>query len=250
MKRGAGQKSERLDTQRYPVRSDEYLAYLNELSREDADASMARVPREGATGHPLWFWAGDGTWVVPTAEWLGKAPAGVRAAIARLPASHGEWEDAWPVLGLSWEDALHYAAWRRKGEGYAFTLPSDREWEGAARGADGRAFPWGDSREWTYANSCVSSEGGAGPASVDRFPTDESPFGVRGMAGNAADPCLNDPGGKGAGLRTFRGGTWRSAGSYDVLGVHHGGPPDAVGETQTIRLAVWPRLRDRGPDTG
>jgi len=46
---------------------------------------------------------------------------------------------------------------------------------------------------------------------VDRFPTDESPYGIRGMAGNTSDPCLNDLAGIQNGWRFFGGGSWGSA---------------------------------------
>ena len=52
--------------------------------------------------------------------------------------------DDWPALGVSWEDAQTYCRWRSGIEDRPVTLPTEAEWERAARGADGRAFPWGD----------------------------------------------------------------------------------------------------------
>ena len=53
----------------------------------------------------------------------------------------------WPVLGISWNDARAYCKWmslQNKDKEWKFRLPEDWEWEKAARGADGRFFPWGN----------------------------------------------------------------------------------------------------------
>jgi hypothetical protein len=49
-----------------------------------------------------------------------------------------------PVVGISWDDALAYCAWLKKVTGRSYRLPSEAEWEYAARGNDGRRYPWGD----------------------------------------------------------------------------------------------------------
>jgi serine/threonine protein kinase/formylglycine-generating enzyme required for sulfatase activity len=235
--------------QRRPVICSEYLAYLSELSRKDADASMARAPRETRLANHHWVREDDGTWVIPTAEWIARAPAAVRKAMAKLMNSTADWEETWPILGVSWEDALHYAAWKRRREGFLFTLPLDPEWEKAGRGADGRSFPWGEDEEPAYANGGLSLEGTQRPVTVDRFPMDETPYGLRGFSGNASDPCLNNPDEMNKTYRMFRGGFWGGTGLTGRLANVHGYPQQTVTRYITIRLAVWPRLRDRRPDT-
>ena len=54
------------------------------------------------------------------------------------------WRPDLPVLNVDWHCATAYAAWKAEREGTPWRLPWDLEWEKAARGVDGRIFPWGD----------------------------------------------------------------------------------------------------------
>ena len=89
-------------------------------------------------------------------------------------------EERLPVSNVSYDDATAFAAWRSKRDGVTYRLPTEEEWEFAARGGDNaRMYPWGP--EWLqgYANL-----GGAGPAPVGSFPLGRTPQGVEDMIGN------------------------------------------------------------------
>jgi formylglycine-generating enzyme required for sulfatase activity len=124
-----------------------------------------------------------------------------------------------PVVGVSWLDAAAYCAWRSDQDSRAVRLPTEAEWEFAARGKHGALFPWGDVMPAWIPN------GGRGPLDAPwpvtlGEPTD---FGLLGIATNVHEWCADwhdaeyysqsperNPTGPEAGVRrASRGGAWR-----------------------------------------
>ena len=91
-----------------------------------------------------------------------------------------------PVHAVSWYDAQVYTAWLRAQTGRDYRLPTEAEWEKAARGEDGRLWPWGN--EWDL-KRCNSADGAAGTTTpVGQYsPVGDSPYGCADMAGNVRE---------------------------------------------------------------
>lgn len=87
-----------------------------------------------------------------------------------------------PLTYVSWYDAVAYAKWLAAHTGQRWRLPSEAEWEKAARGRVGRIYPWGDVFDASRANT---REGGKGTTTpVGSYPGGASPYGALDMAGN------------------------------------------------------------------
>lgn len=87
-----------------------------------------------------------------------------------------------PVADVSWYDAVKYCEWLSKLTGRKFRLPTEAEGEYAARGTDGRIYPWGN--EWDPSKATCNSKN---TAPVDAHPEGKSPFGIEDLSGNVLE---------------------------------------------------------------
>ncbi|OQY92240.1 MAG: hypothetical protein B6D41_08365 [Chloroflexi bacterium UTCFX4] len=133
----------------------------------------------------------------------------------------------YPVVGVSWHEAVAFCNWLSTQSDARYCLPSEAEWEYAARGPNNaRDFPWGEKFERGRANTAEAEFGGTTP--VTHFPAGVSPFGVWDLAGNVFEWTLSKWGNnwqtlefaypyraddgreeiEGGGARVMRGGAW------------------------------------------
>jgi formylglycine-generating enzyme required for sulfatase activity len=217
----------------HPVTCAEYAAFLNGLP---VDEAVERAPRDAAGAPPSWP---GPPWIVPSAARLAADPS---LRVRRCFNADADWEADWPVLGVSWLDAMAFAAWKRAVDGRAWIVPGELEWEKSARGVDRRVYPWGNTFDGRWANTAKSLGTGVHPVSVERFPTDVSPYGVRGLGGNARDLLMTAGRGDHADWRHTRGGRWGDREWTARVATRTGTPPDTPTPLVGFRVACAPRF--------
>lgn len=115
-----------------------------------------------------------------------------------------------PVVLVAQADAVAYAAWLSQQTGRRWRLPTEREWEKAVRGTDGRTFPWGD--EWDPARLNTRDRGPFDTTPVGRFPQGAGPFGLLDGAGEVFEWTGTAASGGGAPRYIVKGGSWDDSG--------------------------------------
>jgi serine/threonine-protein kinase len=163
---------------RLPLTCEDYVAYLNRLF--EAGEEQAAIDAWPA----LSYWEAKVPEEFRNDQWID------RDANGRFYLRRGH--PRWPVTLVNWAQASAFATDRARRERRPWRLPAEMEWEKAARGVDGRYFPWGNRFDAGMAltRKVREAEDGRGlKCCVDDFPGDVSLYGVCGMAGNVRDWC-------------------------------------------------------------
>ena len=179
----------------YPVTVAEYAHYLT------ANPKVAVPP---SSTYPK-----GAQWAAP--EWRGKE---LSWSVQQTRADH-------PVVMISWLDAVAYAQWVARVTGLPWRLPTEAEWEKAARGHDGRIYPWGNIWDKTLANTSDGGPKMTTPVGIYADRGDASPYKVHDMAGNVWEwtssiyqehPSYrvdrHESNSDGTSVRVLRGGSW------------------------------------------
>jgi len=161
---------------RFPVTLRDYCAFLDALDEVDPALAERRAPRDtrGTEG----FVVKRG----PGGRWEPRDVIIEGDARRMFPIEDGHLWNV-PVLLVDWFDAVAYCRWLGEETGTPIRLPDEIEWEKAARGVDGRAFPWGDHFDPVFCHMQASRAFLPQAEPVGTFPTDRSPYGVHDMAG-------------------------------------------------------------------
>jgi formylglycine-generating enzyme required for sulfatase activity len=190
---------------RTPVTNSQYAAFVQ------ATGYQTIAEKEG------WGWG-----------WTGKKwdeISGVNWRHPRGPDSDISDKTDHPVVQVSWAGAVAFCRWLSQETGQTFRMPTEAEWEKAARGTDGWLYPWGNEWDKTRLNSREDGVGDTTPAS--RYsPQGDSPYGAADMAGNIWEWCATKEGKSypydtvedewssdylaEPGVRVLRGGSWDS----------------------------------------
>ncbi len=192
-------------------------------SEPEVAANAARASPGEALSDPVagirWLWVPGGRfqlgdsasphgdekpahWVRISPFWLGETPVTNRQYSVFLEQSGYKEPALWrdrrfsgedqPVVGVSWHDAVAYCQWlSRELPDLDVSLPSEAQWELAARGEDGREYPWGGETP-DETRACFGLDWQKDqPAAVGSFPEGRGPFGNQDMAGNVWEWCLD-----------------------------------------------------------
>ncbi len=220
--------------------NEEIRGFVHGLLAEWVDERWPPPPPQGMDAPEGMVWVAPGPFICGAGEGTRVLRLERGFFVARTPVTNGEYArfvaatdrkppQHWkgksppegiadhPVVLVSWHDATAYAAWA------GLRLPSEEEWERAARGMDGREYPWGDEFDPTRCNTRESGIGTTTP--VGQYsPGGDSPCGCADMAGNVWE-WTSSEWAPGSGGRVVRGGSWGGYRDFGRCAVRGGVDP-------------------------
>ncbi len=207
----------------------------------------------------------DSFWIMRTEVTNAQYARCVEAGVCPTP-NNNRWNGSdfadHPVTDVSWENAVAYTRWLSEESRVSVRLPTEAEWEKAARGTQGRVYPWGDDWDASRVNYCDSnctndgkdtehSDGYALTAPVGSYAVGASPYGALDMAGNVwewvsdwySDSYVgagqrNPTGPDSVGSRVLRGGSWDDNLGNVRSAIRYWQPPDFRSSYVGLRLVA------------
>jgi serine/threonine-protein kinase len=232
------------DQQAEVFEKPEHIVFLDSFWIDRIEVTNAMFSRfVNATGYVTeaetgagWIWNGSDWEKTASADW--RHPRGEGSSI--------QGKENFPVVQVTWDDAEAYCQWAGR------RLPTEAEWEKAARGSDGRSYPWGSEAPNTQLLNYNDHIGDT--TSAGSYPRAASPYGALDMAGNVWEwvddwydpeyygnsPPENPPG-PGSGVdRVMRGGSWHY--NDPLIRTTYRGHiyPDYAGDSLGFRCAMSP----------
>jgi formylglycine-generating enzyme required for sulfatase activity len=235
-------------------------AQMNEVPQTKVHLPAYRISRYPLTYTQVEAFVKDGGYKQKQ-HWT---PAGKKWRGRKSYPQVGWKDDEWhvgnhPVIGVTWHEALAFCSWLSEKVGFTVTLPSESQWEKAARGTDGRRFPWGRQFYPQYANCGhtvqadpftrqMETVGVGSTTAVGLYPDGASPYGLLDVAGNVWEWTLTlwreqyDAPENNAidvsGSRALRGGSWHERETGVRAAVRKGAPPSTCDTTIGFRVCA------------
>ncbi len=203
----------------HEVTFGEYLKFLNFQESVRSGSAENYLPRKSAdSGFFNWIAKVGSQYQLPTAQVVD-----------------------WPVLGIAQVDARLYCKWLTKANNdkFEFRLPTEFEWEKAARGVDSRYFPWGNYFDYSFCSMGKSKESRReGPDKVGAFPLDASVYGAEDMAGNVSEWTASFMG-QDQSIALNKGTGWsKIEEKFARCASRNGDIPEAVDDSRGFRIAI------------
>lgn len=186
------------------------------------------MSRDPVTVRDFEIFLEDSGWDYPREDWVQMHEI---APYSNCPATH-----------LSWLDAKEYCRWLRRRTHEYYSLPHETEWERAARGVDGRLYPWGNDDPTDSSGCFQGAIEYTSTMPVNSFPINLSPYGCTDMIGNVWEWCLDSSAIR-EGAHILRGGAWCSPMDYsNCVSCTFGFPPDKRVDYAGFRVVYLPDI--------